>query len=128
MRGMPINNPQIRQFYEGNGTYGAATRSNMGRIRRPGMGSIQASSSSTGAAQTQIPNAGGNVANANGLQTTAQSIASLTNSATSLAKGVLQAEAAQNAINAQRNLTSALTPGMITLILLGIGYFVLVKK
>jgi outer membrane lipoprotein SlyB len=58
----------------------------------------------------------------------AQTAASLVNTASGAVKGVLQAEAAQNAINAQKNLTSALTPGVITLGLFVLGYWLVTKK
>ena len=55
-------------------------------------------------------------------------IASVANTGKGIVQGVLQAEATQNAINAQRNLTSALTPQVITIGLALIAYFILTRK
>ena len=122
-----FNNPDIQSFYSGNGTFRPSTRSNMGRLRRRSLGSISATSLTNGDGGSVVPTAGAGVS-ANGLSSTATSIASLTNSATSLAKGVLSAEAAQNAINAQKNLTAALTPGTITIIIGALLYMFISKK
>ena len=121
-----FNNAQIASFYTGQGPYRNAMQSNMGRMRRPGrLGSITSasvtSSPGTGGA-TSVPTAGGS------LQSTATSIAQIGNTASNLVKGWLQAEAAQNAINAQKNLTAALTPGMITIILGALVYMMVAKK
>ena len=80
------------------------------------MGSINASSS----AGTSAPSTN--------LQSTAASVASLANTAGSVAKGILQGEAAQNAINAQKNLTAALSPTVILAIIAVIGYVIVAKK
>lgn len=58
----------------------------------------------------------------------AQSAASIANTGRGVVQGVLQAEAAQNAINAQRNLTTALTPGVITIGLAVLAYFLISRK
>jgi mannose/fructose/N-acetylgalactosamine-specific phosphotransferase system component IID len=58
----------------------------------------------------------------------ASTAASLANTGKSVVTGVLQAEAAQNAINAQKNLTSALTPGVITMGLAVLAYWLVTKK
>ncbi len=62
------------------------------------------------------------------LSAAAAAAASLVASGRSAATGILQAEAAQNAINAQKNLTSALTPGVITIGLALVAFFILSKK
>lgn len=76
--------------------------------RNQRMGSINASS----AAGTSAPNSA-NIAS---------SVSSLVSSGTAAAKGILSAEAAQNAINAEKNLTAALTPQVIIGIICVIGY------
>ena len=58
----------------------------------------------------------------------AQSAASIANTGKSVVTGVLQAEAAQNAINAQKNFTSALTPGVITIGLAVLAYVLISRK
>jgi hypothetical protein len=58
----------------------------------------------------------------------AQDIGSIASTAGNVVKGVLQAESAQNAINAQKNLTSALTPGVITMGLAVLAYWLVTKK
>jgi hypothetical protein len=129
-----FNNPDIASFYQGaGGPYSNRSSRALavqmahtgGRLRRRiGLGSVSSASvtSSPSSTNTGIPTAGGS------LQSTANSIASIGASAAALVKAGLQAEAAQNAINAQKNLTTALTPGVITIILGVIIYAVVVKK
>jgi hypothetical protein len=129
MNDLPFNNDGIAQFFTGSGTYQGGNRSNLGamRMRKRGMGAIGASSTSAGPGTATVPTAG-NAITTDGLSTTASSVASLTTSATSLVKGILGAESAQNAINAQKNLTAALTPGVLTLIIGVIAYALVTKK
>jgi hypothetical protein len=110
MNTIPFNNPNVSQFYTGGATYGAGNRSNLGSL-----GSISSASTSASAP-------------AGNMQSTASSIASLVASGNAAAKGILQAEAAQNAINAQKNLTSALTPGVITIGLAVLAYALVFRK
>lgn len=124
-----ISNPTIASFYSGPNPYSNRSGGSLGRLRtRVGrLGSITSASvtnSPTTTTNTSIPTAG----DSSSLQTTANSIASIGNTAASLAKAALQAEAAQNAINAEKNLTAALTPGVITIIIGVIAYAVLAKK
>lgn len=123
----PFNNTAISTFFQGNGTYNngltSTNLSGMRRRRLSGMGA--ASTSPTDGAGNYIPVA--QTASGSSLQTTAAAAASLVNSAKGAITGALQAEAAQNAINAQKNFTQALTPGMITL-LIGVVAYALVFK
>jgi len=121
---LPNNNPDLTAFYAGNGVFpGGATRSNLGAMRRArrrgvgSLGSVNASSSS--------PDSG---SSGTSLTDIASAASTLATTASNTAKSVLQAEAAQNAINAQKNLTAALTPGVITIGLAVLAYWLVVKK
>jgi hypothetical protein len=133
MNTTPLDNPDINSFYNGGGMFpgGVSRGSNMGLIRRTrrrgvgSLGSINASSSSAGpgTAVATTPTTSGT-----SLADVAGSAASLAATGKAVVTGVLQAEAAQNAINAQKNLTSALTPGVITMGLAVLAYWLVMKK
>lgn len=123
MNTTPMNNPDTRNFYAGGEVFpGGAVRGNLGamrRARRRGVGSLGAINASSSSAPA-TPTASGT--------TVAQDISSIVASGSAAVKGVLQAEAAQNAINAQKNFTSALTPGVITMGLAVLAYWLISKK
>lgn len=106
-------------------------RGGMGRMRRGvrnygGLGSMNASSATSGYGSPPIqaiPTASGN-----DIGTLASGVNSIVTSIGQGVRGVLSAEAAQNAINAQRNLTTALSPEMITGIILVAGYLLISRK
>jgi len=115
MNTTPLNNPDINSFYNGGACFPRHVAcSNMGLIRRTrrrgvgSLGSFGASSSSAGPG-------------------TAATIASLAATGKRSDRRIA-AEAAQNAINAQKNLTSALTPGVITMGLAVLAYWLVMKK
>lgn len=120
---MVINNPNIASFFTGNATYPqGGARGNLG-----GLGSMGASSTS---ADYNTPTVTIPSASAGGTDLTAVAAASgsVVSNIGNLVRGVLSAEAAQNGIVAQRNLTAALSPGVIVAILGVIGYVLVTRK